>query len=990
MTDPARPTRVRKKDRTGVFISVAVHIGAIAVAIFILSQTDVGRELWMRTIGATRDEKKKAPPPKAAEQKAAAPKGPRKVSTEAPPPANGPRRVVDEAPPSADSGLSVEDRAKSKGGQGAVGGSTNTIAAAPPLPPKLVASRPVFQSAATASTVAGLLAERAKASSSVEAIGSEQIAKSGISDAGAVVTKIAGATISDGKFAVIRGLNDRYITTTLNGANLPSADPYRQSAPLDLFPAQVIDRVVVTKTFTPDQQGTSTGGGIDVVTKSFPERDFLTVSLGGDYNTQASLNDRFLTYNGGSHDWAGMDDGSRALPNEVNSLAPPGKRFPDAPISSGVINSPLYFQSLSNAAVLDKVSRALGVTEFAPRREAAPLNHNFSLAGGGTTHLLDGPLGYFVGMSYKHDYSFYEDGVNRRYQSGTTVKSDYTDTRSLSVVNWSGMVNLAYQPFENHELGFTFFYNQNGTDEARRLDAGTEANSPGARFRKFNLYYTERNLNTYQMKGEHRLVDLAGLQFNWLFALTKTSQDEPDARFFNDSDTGSGFASGGNGVPAPSKPTRYFRTLDENNRNLKLDWTLPFHHWTEEPGKFKFGLFDSYSERDFTERQFYYPGHGGYQDDPNRYLVESQLGLVSVRTNFLRGTPRSLTFNWGDYVQIFDSVYNGTRAVQAGYLMLDLPAVDKLRLVGGVRYESTDLFVHSESYIDSSITSKKTNDTHLVQSGLLPSAGLVYSLTPKMNVRANYSQTIARPSFRELAAYYSYDPIVSDFVEGNPLLKLTSSDNYDLRCEWFPRPGELFSVSLFYKDIKDAIERGNVKQEGDVITFFNNDATLYGAEFEARKNLDFLGAELVPFSIGGNLSLVQSEVKLKPNDLASKRQFFPHISSTRPLYDQSPYVFNADLSYSNPGAGTTASLVYNVAGPRIAIAKLNTEDVYDQPAAGLDFVISQKLGRNTTLKFGAKNLLNPTIERTYGKDSGLIYSSYKKGRSFGVSLSYNF
>ena len=403
-----------------------------------------------------------------------------------------------------------------------------------------------------------------------------------------------------------------------------------------------------------------------------------------------------------------------------------------------------------------------------------------------------------------------------------------------------------------------------------------------------------------------------------------------------------------------------------------------------------FGVFDSYSKRTFTERQFYYPGHGDYRNDPNRYLTEAGLGLNSIQTNFVRGVPRSLRFNWGDYVQIFDSLYSGDRSVRAGYLMIDVPIVEKLRVVGGGRYEATDLAVHSESYLDSSITGKKTNNTHLVQSDFLPALGLIYSVTSNMNVRVNYSQTIARPSFRELAAYYSYDPLVSDYVEGNPLLRMTSIVNYDFRLEWFPRAGELYSVSLFYKDLKDAIERGNIKQEGDVITFLNNDAKLYGIEFEIRRNLDFLGPEFSLFSLGGNLSLVQSEVKLKPDDLSGKRRFFPDLSDTRPLYDQSPYVVNLDLNYSNPRLGTSATLIFNLAGPRISITKLNTEDVYEQPTPTLDFVLSQKIGRNLTVKLGAKNLLDPKFERTYGKDSQLLYSSYKRGRAFGLSLSYEF
>jgi len=306
-----------------------------------------------------------------------------------------------------------------------------------------------------------------------------------------------------------------------------------------------------------------------------------------------------------------------------------------------------------------------------------------------------------------------------------------------------------------------------------------------------------------------------------------------------------------------------------------------------------------------------------------------------------------------------------------------------------VRYESTDLSVHSESYLNSSVTSMKTNDTKLEQSDLLPSAGLIYSITPKMNVRLNYSETIARPSFRELAAYYSYDTIINDFVEGNPLLSMTSIKNYDFRWEWFPRPGELLSASVFYKDLKNAIERGNIKVDSEVITFDNNDAKLYGIEFEGRGTLDFL-PDLKYFSFGANLSLLESEVKLRKKDFDAKHKLLPDANDTRPLYDQSPYILNLDLTYNNPNAGTTVGLIFNVAGPRIVITKLNTDDVYDQPAPVLDFIFAQRIGRHMGVKFSAKNLLDPEIERTYGKDSDRVYSSYRRGRSFGIALTYDF
>lgn len=352
----------------------------------------------------------------------------------------------------------------------------------------------------------------------------------------------------------------------------------------------------------------------------------------------------------------------------------------------------------------------------------------------------------------------------------------------------------------------------------------------------------------------------------------------------------------------------------------------------------------------------------------------------------------SVTFNWNRYIEpIRDSTYEAESGVRAGYLMLDMPLVSNLRLVGGVRYETTDIQVHSESALNSAVTSTNINNSRIEQTDVLPALGAIWSIRTNMNLRAHYSQTIARPSFRELAAYRSYDPILDDLLDGNPNLQMSSINNYDLRWEWFFNPGEIVSVSIFYKNLQDAIERKYLDINGSFITFDNRkEAKVYGVEFEGRKNLGFIDPMLDVFSVGGNVSLIWSETDLTDDEFSAKRALVNGAERTRQLYDQSPYIVNLDLNYDNPYSGTSASLIFNISGPRITIASLNTEDVFEQPAPGLDFVLSQKLGRNLTAKFTAKNLLNPTFKRTYGEDSNLIYSSYKKGMSFGASLSYEF
>lgn len=978
-----------KPDRTSLILAVGLHlvlIGAVAYWAHKTGQLEKIRRVLLQYAGGEKKDNKEDP--KRLPPTTAPPKLPPINQGLSAPRSSGTRRAVAADAPAAtgesffqDTRRQVQGPATSEPGTGARAAPARTAPPAPPPP------RPVFRPAA-ASTIKQLLVERAKEAAATEAFGAEQISRTGVSDAGAIVGKVSGASIVDGKFAVIRGLSERYVSTTLNGAEVPSADPYRRSASLDLFPAQVIDRVVVAKTFTPDQPGTYTGGGINIVTKSFPERPFLSMSVGATYNTQASLNDDFLSYRGGGLDWAGTDDGTRALPP---ALAAPGLVVPPVPFTSGPRSSPTYQQRQAEAALLRELTLAMGVTEFGPTRERAPLNHNFAVATGDTTHLLGNPFGAFASVSYRRDFSFYTEGISRRYAPGLApgqlaIRRDYTDTRAIDVVNWAGIVNLAYQLHPDHRLNFNFLYNQNGEDLARH-QRGASQDDPGATFFLNRLHFTERNLHTFQIKGDHTFAPLAGIRLDWLAALSQTTQEEPDTRFFNFVEEGGRFEVGKASVPDPKQPTRYFRTLDESNQNLKTDLTVPFRQWSWKEGHLKLGLFDSLSERTFLDREVFYQGDAPFNGDPNTYLRPDNLGFTAV-TNRINGR---INYTWHRSIQTRRSAYAAESGIQAAYVMLDMPVVDRLRLIGGVRLETTDLSVHSLSYLANSVTGRTTNQSVLNQVDLLPAAGLVYAARTKMNVRLNYSQTIARPSFRELAGYRSYDPVLEDLLDGNPRLQMSEIQNYDLRWESFPRPGELLSVSLFHKRLRNAIERKYLTIDAEIISFDNRErAEVWGIEFEARKSLDFLSPLLREFSLGGNLSLIQSEVALTPEELVAKRAALGKVEPTRALYDQSPYILNLDFNYDNASSGTSASLVFNLAGPRITIASLNSKDVFEQPAPALDLLLSQQLARRLAVKLSARNLLDPRIERTYGEDGRLLYSSYRRGMSFGLSLQYQF
>lgn len=996
--DPQRPTRAKKKDRTGVFISTVLHVLIIAVLAYFVSKTKFGQEILQKTLGTTRDKKvedKPKPPP---EQRRA--RDTLKPPPGAPPPS---RRQAADAPAAVGESFFGEDRSKAKADADAAARAAGpkVVALPPPPPPP---PKPAMKAAGSTS-IRQLYAERAKEAAVVEAIGSEQISKSGGSDAGDVVGKISGATIVDGKFAVIRGLSDRYVSTTLNGAEVPSPDPYRRAASLDMFPAQVISKVAVSKTFTPDQQGSFTGGGIDIVTKSFPEKSFVSFSIGAGYNTQATGDPDYLTYSGGGRDWTGMDDGTRSLPAELDRK---DFNIPPAPVNTGRRGNPDFEKNLANAEIVKRVTELMGHKQFEPETDAPPVNHNFSLAAGETTYFLGKPLGVFAGVNYKREYNFYEEAPQRRYQPNTThdgveVKSDFSDTRSTTEVNWAAMASLAYQLHEHHQLGFNFLRNQNSEDISRTQVGKTKAD-PDPIWVMHRLHWTERTLETFQLKGGHVFPGLGNLRFDWLGVLSGTSQDEPDVAFFHYPSTGD---LGRPSTPEPRNPTRFFRNLEEDNRNIKLDLTLPFWQWTMNEGAMKVGYWDSDSERDYVDREIYYvdgfaPNNPPFSNDPNNFLNSTNLGY-NPTTNARTG---NIIFNWRRYAQGRESVYFGDYRVRAGYWMLDTPIIPTVRLIGGVRVETTDIQISSRSYQASSVTGLLTNNTELSEAHLLPAVSVVWGMTSNMNVRASFSQTLARPSFRELAAVRSYDPGLDEILEGNPLLRMIDSDNYDVRWEWFFRPGELLSAGLFYKTVKNAIEKKFVTQDMDIVTFDNRDkATVMGVEFEARKNLGFLGSAFDYFSVGGNLALIKSEVELTEEELENKQESDPDADDTRPMYDQAPYILNLDLSYDNLRSGTSASLVFNVAGPRVVIASPKTDDVYEQPAHSLDFIFSQRLGKHLAIKFAVKNILNPEFERTIGEDGkdrpagnitengtipDSIYSSYRKGLTFSVGLSYDF
>ena len=815
----------------------------------------------------------------------------------------------------------------------------------------------------------GLLGARQKATAVSDAIGSEQMSKLGFGTAAAAMKAVTGASVVGGKYVYIRGLGERYSSTQVNGVEVPSADPDRRAVNMDMFPSDLIDAIVTTKTFTPDRPGNFTGGSVDLKTKEFPDQFTSSISASVAHNSRVTGRN-FLSSGGGSNTW-GRDDGGRDLPSELG-----GQRIP------------LRFSTPTVDSEIGRLTRAFS-SVMAPGTKDAPLNHSFAAAVGGQTRLFDRRLGYAASISYERSFSGYTNGVLGRYErQGINSPAlaplvRLSDSRSEDEALIGTIFNVAYQFSPDHQVSLNTMFNQAGSDMARRqtgLNVAGGGISETEIFTTRTLRYTERSLQSVQLAGKHLFPAWREVRFNWSITDATTTQDEPDTRYLSTFQTqdGNQFFEA-SGLP---RPARFFRDLEESRDDYSADFTVPLPEWAGQNAQFKLGGAFARTNRAFNERLFEYNSTVLRYDGTEReFLRESQVGQVDPVTGRFR-TGQLYLVETGSA----GNSYLGDQDVKAWYGMIDVSLSRSLRLIGGLRRESTKLDVRSRD--------PRRRAGQLDNDDNLPSANLVYAFSDRMNLRAAVTKTIARPNFREIADYTSFE-FVGDFVYvGNPDLRRTTIKNYDLRWEWFPRRGEIVAVSVFHKQMTDPIERGvfSIVNSGELQYQNAPRGEVSGIEFELRKNLGFLSERLRGLSGGFNFTWVESSVDITPAELALIRIYEPGARATRELTGQSPYLVNLDLTYNLARTGTTVSVYYNLFGERLAqVSPPGTPNVFEQPAPTLDVIWSQRLREHWKFSFSAKNLLDRAAEETYtyrGQD--YVRSAHRRGVTTSLGLTYSY
>ncbi|KQC00560.1 TonB-dependent receptor [Pedobacter sp. Hv1] len=801
-------------------------------------------------------------------------------------------------------------------------------------------------------SVNSLYAQQKNSAVISDGISSDQIKKSPDKNTSEALRRVSGATIQDNKFVVVRGLSDRYNSASLDNSTLPSTEPNRKAFSFDIVPSNLVDKITISKTATPDLPADFAGGAVQITTKDIPDQNFLSFGLGYSYNSQSTFKD-FLATSKNALNYLGFDDGSKQLADN----------FPTrAKIVAGLTPA-------KNIAALKSLPNSLSI-----KNAPALPGQNYQFNIGRVKHFENNNrLGALFSLTYRNSQTINED-VNRSF-----YVYNYRDNQYRFSTNLGALANFAYS-FGKNKISFKNIYNRSYDDNYMER---TGINLGSTTVNKFYAYdVMQKSLLKSTLEGDHQIGE-GNSKLKWTVAFSNILNNQPNQLKIN-------YAKAIAAQNDPNVPyqanitslgkenTRLFTDLNENIYSGDVNYSTPFQLF-KSTTNLKIGLGSQYRERTFLARFL------GMELNSNDADQQARIRALPVDQIFSPSLIQSGVYKLSEIGTPADN-YNATSLTNYGYAMLDQKIGKKSRVVYGVRVENYNVKLNT--------TKQLVDDTQL---DVLPSVNYTYSLTPKSNLRVSYYRTLARPEFRELAPFSFYDYELLANQGGNSNLKRTAIDNADLRFETYPNAGEIFSVSLFYKHFTNAIEsyRYDVISTPDISYFNTAKATTYGVELEARKNLSFI--DETPFlkntTAYVNFSLIKSEVK-NPDDQN-------YIDKTRPMVGQSPYVVNAGLQHSTLANKLNFNLLYNRIGRRIIQASgINFPSTWEAPRNVIDFQAGYKVMKTKgEFKLNVGDILSErnTVYFDYNKNKKYdanggdeTIMSFKPGTNVSLSFTYSF
>lgn len=788
-------------------------------------------------------------------------------------------------------------------------------------------------------TQKALILEQKKAVSIQTKIGSKELSKKGVSDATGAVAKTAGVS-KGSKNVVVRGLGDRYNSTSLNGLPLPSEDPEYKNISLDFFDTSIIKNIAVNKVFSSEIIGDVGGANINIESKELRKKKSASIGFSTGGNSQ-TLSKEFLTIDGtnrfGTGNGTGIPVSNLNQYTFTNSFKPETQNFQ------------------SNSSLSFSVGRKFDIGE-------------------------EGKLSIFLIGGYDGKYNFIDGNIKQTNSTGA-IFQDQDFKKYEYNVSQMLMGNVKYKFGKGHEVSYNGLFIHNNKQSIGDYFGFVNPEQTGDLEFQRRQQVNNNNLYVNQFLGKFLLSDRWTLEGKG--SLNFVQGNEPDRRTNNYLFRDNFYSPQTNSA---GENERYFSKLQESDNNAIGKFIYKLDEDEESINVIEFGGHFRYTERLFSATIF---NHGFNTrvnidiDNPDAIFNQTSINNNVFRLETGRGTSNN-PFAFVPFT------YRGKRLIQSGFANTIYKLNENLIVSGGVRVESVQQKV---TYNTNIANSDDNGASRIEEFYVLPSANIKYNFNENSILRFAASKTYTLPQFKETAPFKYQD--VSFSSQGNPNLIPSDNYNFDLKYEYYMSSGELITLTGFYKYIQNPISRSEIPSGGNTLTYLNvgSDASVLGLEIEAQKNLlksDDESDKEYSLDAGLNMSILSSKVNL---DQASVAQF---TNTSSDLEGATPFLMNADVSFNKKyeNSELQTSIVFNYFSERVySIGTRGFENILEKGIPTLDLVSSLKLGKHYNIKLKAQNLLNPSFQLSReGANNGgnVVLGNYKKGVNLSLGLTYDF
>ena len=771
-----------------------------------------------------------------------------------------------------------------------------------------------------------LLLERKKASVAVENIGSKEMSIKGISNVEEGVKKITGISIASAGQLIVRGLGDRYSTTTLNGLPIASPNPDNKLIPLDLFPTSTVKNITVSKVYEANTFADYSGAHIDISTKESTGGDFFNIgfNMGGQFNT---LLQDFYT----------MDRAQSLFKN-------PG-------IDSRFIN-----MEKTDFETAVKNENPFNTTFDVKKRISLP-NFSGNIAGGKDWEVGGQTLSLLASFTASNGEQTTRDAFFRTLEAGGSTLDRFNYDSYAQELKLGALANLSYTLRTADHIGYTFFYSRNIVDTYMRRE--------GIDYEDHNLIGNNNtthiySLQNHQINGHHEF----GKQWelNWSGSYSKTGSNEPDRRqlmFEKDGDKLKLFKLN------RQETMRYFGALNEEEWVGDIRSIYRF----DEKNFLRFGAVYKDKQRDFNSTRFYYNLSKLNPEITDTYITSNFMGYDNVQNG-------TIVINRDQQPK---DQYEAGHTIYAAFAETEYYPMDNFLLNIGLRYE------RSEQWVNYATDGGQAKRNELNTNDLFPAVNMKYTLDPSNSLRLSVSRTVTRPSFIEMAPFLYQESYGSSQIRGNADLKNGYNYNLDLRYEFFDsnNVNNMIALTGYGKILQDPIERTQTLSGGAAVHSFQNASTgvAAGLEVELRRELTR------DIRVGVNGSFMYTNVKL-PEDGGAYTNAQRALQGASPYLVNADISYTPTIRNEKPLTATLLYNLQGPRIHAVGISGLGDEK--QLPVHTLDFVASYQLNNHFSLKLEVTDLLNQDIvfkQETKNGDN-LEVERFKRGTGFEIGFSY--